>query len=96
MVRYAGLRQPGQGAPLPPTPIFLSGILPKINHEETKSTKKNRKNLRALRFFVVDFHFWDHRFPQPNTFLGLRFTTIGINAWLSVCCGRADIGAAIA
>jgi hypothetical protein len=26
-----------------------------INHEETKSTKKNQKNLRALRFFVVDF-----------------------------------------
>jgi hypothetical protein len=27
----------------------------KINHEETKSTKINRNNLRALRFFVVDF-----------------------------------------
>src|SRR5215475_14282547 len=27
----------------------------KINHEETKSTKKDQKNLRALRFFVVDF-----------------------------------------
>jgi hypothetical protein len=27
----------------------------KINHEETKEAKKNRKNLRALRFFVVDF-----------------------------------------
>jgi valyl-tRNA synthetase len=27
----------------------------KINHEETKKTKKEKKNLRALRFFVVDF-----------------------------------------
>src|SRR5262245_38463871 len=27
----------------------------KINHEETKNTKNDRKNLRALRFFVVDF-----------------------------------------
>jgi hypothetical protein len=27
----------------------------KINHEETKNTKKNRKKLRALHFFVVDF-----------------------------------------
>jgi len=28
----------------------------KINHEETKETKKEqKKNLRALRFFVVDF-----------------------------------------
>jgi hypothetical protein len=26
-----------------------------INHEETKSAKRNQKNLRALRFFVVDF-----------------------------------------
>jgi hypothetical protein len=26
----------------------------KINHEEAKSAKKNRKKLRALRFFVVD------------------------------------------
>jgi hypothetical protein len=26
-----------------------------INHEETKDTKKNIINLRALRFFVVDF-----------------------------------------
>src|SRR2546428_9868718 len=33
---------------------------PKINHEETKSTKKDQKKyLRLLRFFVVDFHrFW--------------------------------------
>jgi len=27
----------------------------KINHEETKSAKKEQKKLRALRFFVVDF-----------------------------------------
>jgi hypothetical protein len=28
----------------------------KTNHEETKNTKKGqKKNLRALRFFVVDF-----------------------------------------
>jgi hypothetical protein len=27
----------------------------KTNHEETKSTKKNHKNLCALRFFVGDF-----------------------------------------
>jgi len=27
----------------------------KINHEETKVSKKKRKSLRALRFFVVDF-----------------------------------------
>jgi hypothetical protein len=27
----------------------------KINHEEMKKTKKEKKNLRALRFFVVDF-----------------------------------------
>jgi hypothetical protein len=27
----------------------------KINHEETKKTKKEPENLRALRFFVVDF-----------------------------------------
>jgi len=27
----------------------------KINHEETKSAKKIKENLRALRFFVVDF-----------------------------------------
>jgi len=26
----------------------------KINHEETKNTKKDRKNLRVLRFFVVN------------------------------------------
>jgi hypothetical protein len=26
----------------------------KINHEETKGTKKDQKKLRALRFFVVD------------------------------------------
>jgi len=26
----------------------------RINHEETKGTKKDQKNLRALRFFVVD------------------------------------------
>jgi hypothetical protein len=26
-----------------------------INHEETKNTKKVRKSLRVLRFFVVDF-----------------------------------------
>src|SRR5262247_2403203 len=32
--------------------------------------------------------FWDRRFPQTNTFLGRRFMTISINAWLSVCCGR--------
>jgi hypothetical protein len=61
-----------------------------------KSAKGFSVFLRALRFFVVDFHFWDRRLPQTNTFLGRRFTTIGINAWLSVCCGRADGGAAIA
>jgi hypothetical protein len=27
----------------------------KINREETKGTKKKRKDLRALRFFAVDF-----------------------------------------
>ena len=27
----------------------------KINHEDTKNTKEERKNLRKLRFFVVDF-----------------------------------------
>jgi len=27
----------------------------KTNHEETKNTKKDQKNLRALRFFLVDF-----------------------------------------
>jgi hypothetical protein len=27
----------------------------KINHEETKSVKKIKENLLALRFFVVDF-----------------------------------------
>jgi hypothetical protein len=27
----------------------------RINHEETKNTKKDQKDLRALRFFVVDF-----------------------------------------
>jgi hypothetical protein len=34
----------------------MSGALRRIriNHEETKSTKKHRKKLRALRFFVVD------------------------------------------
>jgi len=26
----------------------------KLNHEETKKTKKEQKNLRALPFFVVD------------------------------------------
>jgi len=26
----------------------------KINHEEKKVSKKKRKSLRALRFFVVD------------------------------------------
>jgi hypothetical protein len=70
--------------------------LREINHEETKSTKVVSVHLPALRFFVVGFHFWDRYFPQTNTFLKLSFTPIGINAWLSVCCGRADIGAAIA
>jgi hypothetical protein len=27
----------------------------KVNHEETKNTKRERKNLRVLRFFMVDF-----------------------------------------
>jgi hypothetical protein len=27
----------------------------RINHEETKNAKREHKNLRALRFFVVDF-----------------------------------------
>jgi hypothetical protein len=37
--------------------VDRDGVLKRmeINHEETKSTKKNQKNLRALRFFVVDF-----------------------------------------
>jgi hypothetical protein len=29
----------------------------RANQEETKSAKKDRKNLRILRFFLVDFHF---------------------------------------
>jgi hypothetical protein len=70
--------------------------LREINHEDTKSTKVVSVHLRALRFFVVDFHFWDRYFPQTNTFLKLRFTPIGINARLPIYCGRADIGAAIA
>jgi len=36
----------------------------KINHEETKSAKKDHTNFRALRFFVVDF---------PREFLKRRF-----------------------
>jgi len=32
----------------------------KINHEDTKNTKKEWKNLRSLRYFVVDF-------PQQST-----------------------------
>jgi hypothetical protein len=32
----------------------------KIIHEEAKNTKKYKENLRALRFFVVDF-------PQEGT-----------------------------
>lgn len=27
----------------------------KINHEVTKGTKEEQKNLRSVRFFVVDF-----------------------------------------
>jgi hypothetical protein len=57
--------------------------------------------------FLRDFHsfkasqhrmsqFWDRSFPLTNTFLGRRFTAIGINTWLSVNCGRAGSGAAIA
>src|SRR5262245_15820939 len=92
MVRYADLRQPGQSAPLPPAPDLLR----EISHEETKNTKVVSVYLRALRSFVVDFHFWDRYFPQTNTSRRLGFTSICINAWLSVCCGRADSGAAIA
>ena len=37
--------------------MSIVGVLKRMenNHEETKSTKKNQKNLRALRFFVVVF-----------------------------------------
>jgi len=32
---------------------------PKINHEETKKTKKKQRRPMRVRFFVVDFHcFW--------------------------------------
>jgi len=31
----------------------------KINHEDTKDTKKDQKKPMRIRFFVVDFHsFW--------------------------------------
>jgi len=37
----------------------------KINHEETKKTKKGREKLRALRFFVVEFHRFTASSPAP-------------------------------
>jgi inner membrane protein len=40
----------------------------KINHEETKITKKKRKSLRALRPFVVDFHLYLDLFTMPTIF----------------------------
>jgi len=44
-----------------------------IDHEETKNTKKDRKNLRALRFFVVDF-----RESEYGSLFLLSFVWMGI------------------
>src|SRR5262245_409187 len=46
-----------------------------IDHEETKNTKKDRKNLRALRFFAVDFRegAYGSLFPLSFVWMGIGF-----------------------
>jgi hypothetical protein len=61
----------------------------RINHEETKGTKKKiRKNLRALRFFVVDSPRRSvERFMKKATLLFL-FTSCLIGGMMTPAAGR--------
>src|SRR5262245_12273602 len=67
MVRYADLRQSGQGAPLPPAPVFLNRFLLK---DVLSPAFMRLRSGRLKAGLKTRFHFWDRCFPQTNIFLG--------------------------